>query len=176
VAEVEFSEDLTRWAIRANYSLTPQDVSGAAIFWSDPGAETRFYIRRVGDTGFVITQAQRASSEDFRLFATSIDVVERYFFNVFGSDVRDQQRMPRLNMPRRTNEIASGFSIDDVDADGNRKLIGPHGPAAIARGQIQSVPILVLLSHLLVATIDDIEQSYGRPDGRPLFRPVLDDN
>jgi hypothetical protein len=176
MAEVEFSEGLMRWAANANYALTPQDASGAAIFWSDPGGEIRYYIRREGDTGFTITQAQRASREEFRLFATSIGGVERYFYHIFGSDVRDQQRMPRLNTPRRPDEVASGFSIADVDADGNRKLIGLHGAVAIARGRIQSVPILVLLSHLLLAAIDDIKESYGRPDGRPLFPTVLDNN
>jgi hypothetical protein len=163
---IPISDELTQWAARAGYALTPVDHSGAALFWTDPGGEIRLYIRGDPTSGYSVTSAERSRSEQFGLHVASLAVAERYLFDVFGSSIRSRKRLPRITIEHIS---ADGYALGDADDDGYRRLIGPGGVVATARGRIQAKSTLTLLSQLVDASVPDIEASYGDPDGRPLF-------
>lgn len=165
------SPQLLEWSRLAGYALTPEDESGAALFWSDPGGEIRYYIHQNIDGGVVLTSSERASAEQFELSAESIEVLERYLFGVFGRSIRSKSRLPRLKTPRKLEEIVGGDRIDEADSEGYRRLLAPGAKAvAKARGRLSGVSVLVELSHLVASTVDEIQSSYQAVDGRPLFR------
>lgn len=164
------SPRLITWAALAHYAFTPQDHSGAALFWTDPGGEIRLYLRRVADD-YVLTQTERASEEYFRLSSPEMDTVERYLYSEFGWDVRLYKHLPRMITPSKATEIAVGYRIDDPDPDGFRVLFDSKGNrVATAQGSTVGMSTLVELSHLVSSPLDDIIDSYQDPDGRPLFR------
>lgn len=163
------SHQLVEWAEAAGYSLTPEDHSGAALFWSDPGGELRFYVRDQVDGNLVLTRAERASEEQFELAGASMDVIERYLYGVFGWARRSKLRLQRIKAPRRVEEIVDGFEISDPDSEGYRPLLKDGAMVAIARGKISGLTILIELSHLISSPVEMIRASYDDADGRPLF-------
>lgn len=153
----------------AGYSLTPEDNSGAALFWTDPGGEIRFYIRSSAKDVYIVSSAQRASAEQFELYGTSMKTIERYLFGIFGSDVRSRRLLSRLIVPTKQGQLAPGYSLDEPDAEGFTCLRDSNGLVAKAQGIVTSISTLTKLSHLLSATLTDIRASYENPEGRPLF-------
>lgn len=151
----------------ACYSLTPEDHSGAALFWTDPGGEIRFYIRSSAKDAYIVSSAERASGEQFELYGTSMMAIERYLFGVFGSDIRSRRMLTRIIIP--TKQIHPGFSLDEPDADGFRSLRDSNGLVAKARGRLNSISTLTKLSHLLSSAVPDVQASFEDPEGRPLF-------
>ena len=170
VTALGVSRQLVEWAELAGYAFTPEDHSGAALFWSDPGGEIRYYIRRSSD-GFTLTKSERAAAEQFELFAGSLGVIEPYLFGVFGWEIRSKLRLARLKIPRKLEEIADKYRIEDADSEDSRSLLDERGERiAVARGKVSGVAVLVELSHLLTSRVDQIQSSYQDVDGRPLFR------
>lgn len=163
------SDDLRKWADVAGYSSTPDDGSGAAIFWTDPGGEIRYYIRMAPNGSFILSSAERALPEQFELSGTSMAVVERHLFGVFGSDVRSRKGLARLIIPRRREQLAAGYTLDELDAEGYRCLSDSNGLVAKAQGRLSSITTLTKLSHLLSFALADVEASFEDPEGRPLF-------
>lgn len=62
------SKELIEWAYSAGYAFTPEDDSGAAIFWSNPGGEIRYYLRTDRGGGITLTSAERGSAEQLEIF------------------------------------------------------------------------------------------------------------
>lgn len=167
----EVSGELIEWAHLAGYSLTPEDHSDAALFWSDPGGEIRFYIRRSFDGSVSLTKSERAAAEQFELAGISIEVIERYLYGIFGWDIRHAKRLPRIKTPRRIGEIAEGYRLSDEDSEGFRRLLDDAGTVvATAAGGLTGVTTLVELSHLIASLPGEIKRSYESLDGGPLFR------
>jgi hypothetical protein len=163
------SPEIVDWAHKAGYALTPEDDSGAAVFWTDPGGEMRFFIRHSPSGEFTISSVERASEEQFELSARSMETVEKYLWGLFGSDLRVMRRLPRLKTPRKEHEIAPGYTLSELDANGFRTLSDMRGPVATARGKLSSITRLTKLSHLLAASVADIQSSFEELDGLPLF-------
>lgn len=164
------SQLLVEWAQSAGYAYTSNDHSGATIFWTDPGGETRFYIRRRFDDGFVLTSTQRASNEQFELAAPAVETIERHLVSRFAWGFRSRKRLPRLRLPNDPTEGAAGFDISEKDGDGFCTLTDhAHQVIAVARASATGVPELVALSHLVSHPLADIIASYEHPEGRPLF-------
>ena len=164
------STRLIEWGNRAGYAFTPESDSGAAIFWSEPGGEIRYYLRADPSGGITLTSAERASSEQFELFTSSMDAMERYLIPLMGIDYRSRAGLPRVKTPRKPEEVAAGYRIGDADSDGYRNLYSPSGElAARARGRVNSIPTLTELSHFMLASESDLRTSYEDPDGLPLF-------
>lgn len=165
----EFSSELVDLAADAGYALTPQDHSGAAVFWTDPGGEIRLYVRSSSD-GYTITTAERASDEQFDLFAPSMDTIERYLVSKFATRVRSRQGLPRLKIPTTVDSIAAGYRIGDAGAEGFRTLFDDQGRVvATALGNMSAVTKLVKLSHLVSPPLADVLAAFSDPQGRPLF-------
>lgn len=168
-AQLELSDDLVSWAARAGYTVTPQDISGAAVFWSDPGGEIRFYIRVAADGCFVVSSAERALDEQIELVGFAMPAVERYLFAVFATGVRSRLALPRLVRSGTSRSLVAGYRLSEVDEDGYRCLYGPLGRVAKARGEITGVATLTELSHLVSAPSAVVQTSFEDRHGRPLF-------
>jgi hypothetical protein len=167
---LQISPELETWARQAKYELTPSDSSGAAIFWSAPGGESRFYIREGEDGWVTLRRSERGGAEHFVLAASTKTAIERYLYGVFGADVRSLLGLSRIEIPSEVSELAPGYTLSDVDADDRRQLIDADGEAvAVARERTLSVWTLVELSHYLSASAEDIKSSYEDPSGEPLF-------
>jgi hypothetical protein len=163
------SDDLQRWAARAGLSLTKEDHSGAALFWTDPGGEVRFYVRGSEELGYTLSSSERGQAEQNELYGSSVRVIERHLFAVFCPAVRSKLRLPRLIFPSRRDQLAAGYTLSDPDQDGYVSLSDSDGLVAKARGRVTSVSILVRLSRLLSSSLQDLELSCEDPDGHPLF-------
>lgn len=167
MTHIEISKELKDWAELAGYSLTPADSSGAAVFWTDPGGEIRFYVRNDESHSFTLTTAERSLPEQFELLGTSMHVVERYLFGVFGTSVRARQRLSRLPFASREDDVAPGYSVEMSDPDGYWSLLNAEGLVAKARGRV-GMAALVKLSHLLSASARDVMAAFLDPEGQPL--------
>lgn len=164
------SPTLIQFARTAGYALTPNDHSGAACIWTDPGGEIRFYIRQRFDGHYIITSGERGSDEQFELGAPTLDALERHMLALCGSDSRSRKRLPRLRLPSNLIDIADGFRISDTDSDGFCTLIDADGHVvSFDYGGIVGISRLVNLSHLMSHPLSDIIASYEAPEGRPLF-------
>ena len=166
----KISEDLQEWARRASYDLTPSDASGAALFWSVPGGETRLYIRETSDGSNVLTRSERGGAEQFVLSAPTLCPIERYLWGLFGADIRSVLGLPRIDIPSEITDLAQGYELSELGAASQRTLRRADGEAvAVARGRTLSVWTLVELSRLLSASVEDLKASYEDSSGRPLF-------
>lgn len=163
----EPSPALVEWARAAGYAMTRGDHSRATVLWSDPGGETRFYIRHRFDGAYVLTSSQRASVEYFELATTALETLERHLFGLFGSSSRYAKRSAFLRLSTDPRAVAADFGITHNDADGFFRLTNEEGRTiASARNEYK----LVELSYLLTHPLADIIASYEDPEGRPLFR------
>ena len=164
------SPDLIEFARIVGYAVTPNDHSGAACLWTDPGGKIRFYVRQRFDSHSIITRGERGSDEHFELGSPTLDAVEHHLLTLCGSDSRSRKRVPRLRLPRDLNDIAKGFRISDEDPDGFCTLIDADDHViAFDYGGIVGTSKLVTLSHLVSHPLADIIASYEDPEGRPLF-------
>ena len=101
--------------------------SRATILWSDPGGETRLYIRRRFDGHFVLTSSERASDEQFELSAPAAETLEKHLFGLLGSDARSRKGLPRLRLPTHPDAVATDFRITDKDTHGFFSLTDTDG-------------------------------------------------
>ena len=164
------SKGLIEWASKAGYAFTREDDSGAAIFWSNPGGEIRYYLRTDRGGGITLTSAERGSAEQFEIFTCSVNAMERYLLPIIGIDLRSKKGLRRIKTPRTIEEVAEGYRVGEADSEGYRNLYFPSGEvAARSRGRTNSIPTLTELSHFLQASEADLRNSYEDPDGRPLF-------
>ncbi|MEZ0341535.1 Imm61 family immunity protein [Mycobacterium sp. pV006] len=167
---VPISDHLADWARASGYTVTPDSVTGAALFASKPGGEVRYYIRVAPDGGLTLTSAQRASAEQFELHATSMRSMERHLMGLFGYRYRSKNQLQRLRPLKGLDELAPGYAIAPGDQEGYWELFYPSGElAARALGEVGSISTFVRLSHLLESSLSDIRRSYESPDGSPLF-------
>jgi hypothetical protein len=150
--------------------VTPNSVTGAAVFASEPGDEMRYYVRVAPNGGFTLTSAERASAEQFELHTTSMPTMERHLIGRFGYGYRSKHRLQRLKPLRGLDDLASGYTIAPGDPDGYWELFDPSGDLmARALGKVSSISTFVRLSHLLESSLSDIRRSYESPDGSPIF-------
>lgn len=146
------------------------------MFWNR-GGETRFLVR-FQDNWLVVTSSERLGDEQFELAATSLFVVERFFFGNFGEDIRsgrriDGRRPPRLAQPRTAADVYDGFRIGRINF-GGRSHLGLNDPAgktiAVAAGdELTGTMRLAELSLYVNSKVSEIKESFQSPDGQPLF-------
>ncbi|TGD86875.1 hypothetical protein BayCH28_16745 [Mycolicibacterium sp. CH28] len=137
---LRINPELIDWAQRAGYALTPQDQSGAALFWSDPGGETRLLIR-TSDNGATLTSADRGQAEVFVLSSPQLEVIEDYLWDFFGSDVRAKLDLPWLKVPSTIDQLAAEFTIERR-ADGFVYLMGRER-TSLAQARNGAVGVIV---------------------------------
>ncbi|MBB3602527.1 hypothetical protein FHT40_002160 [Mycolicibacterium sp. BK556] len=160
--------ELIEWAREGGFALTPDDGWGAALFWTDPGGETRLYLR-TSESGITLTSADRGEAEVFVLSSPQREVVESYLWDFFGTNVRSKRRLPWLEVPTTNAQLAERFTIGR-SGEGFAHLTEADGEQiAQARDGDVGVTDLVLLSHLVGRNIHAVRQTYESPDGRPFF-------
>lgn len=164
------SDQLADWARVNGFALTPNSSTGAALFSSEPGGEVRYYLRVAPDGGYILTSAERASTEQFEFYTKSMSVMERHLMVWFGRLYRSRHQLQRLPTFRTQDDLAPGYTIVAGDPEGSFELRDRSG-ALIARahGKLSSISTFVRLSHLLESSLSDIRRSYESPDGSPLF-------
>jgi hypothetical protein len=117
-----------------------------------------------------LTESSRSGDEQFTLAAASLYVVERHLSGVFGSALRAQQGLPFLRKPWAASDVAAGYSVSGMCADGYRQLIQEGvGPVAVAREKTTSLIRLVPLSHFLQLATRELEASFLSKSGAPLM-------
>jgi Immunity protein 61 len=162
------SAELLAWAQRARFASAPQDSSGAALFWTNPGGETRLSIRTSGNE-MVLSSVDRGQAEVFELSSPHLEVLEKHLWDFFGSDVRARLGLPWLKVSTTEGQLPAGFRIERR-TDGLAYLMrsGRQHLACARPGDVATMN-LVVLSHLLGQTVDRISQTYESPDGSPIF-------
>jgi hypothetical protein len=107
---VEISGELREWASLADFSLTPTDRNGRAVFWSNNG-EIRYFIGRGTDGWLRVTCSNRTGPEQLELAAPSLPTIETYFYGFFGSDVRYGRHFPQATPVER---LPDGFEVGSL--------------------------------------------------------------
>lgn len=174
MSELCFSENFLAWARRAGFSVTEGKPDYLAVLWNR-GGETRYYIRNsLNEVGwYVVSSASRAEDEFFKFGASSAEVVERYFWGIFGVNARNIERLPRLRLPTRQSQLKPGYRIIGP-IDEHLHLVDPTGQHIMtALDDVNDIALLVKMSHWLSATTADLEASFLDPGGMPLF-PIAD--
>jgi hypothetical protein len=167
---IALSDEFVAWARRAGYALSPLDDSGAVVLWSDPGGETRYYVRPRDDGWYLLTRSSRSGDEQFALAAASLDVLERFLVGTFGTVLRDVEGLPFLRKPWAADDVAPGYLVSDISDDGYRQLIQTGvGAIAVAREKTTSLMSLVPLSHFLRLSTQELEDSFLSENGAPLM-------
>ena len=136
-----------------------------------PGGEERYYFRANADepAWIDITNASRLGGEQHLFSAKSLDVAERFFWGLFGSDRRSRMHLPRLRIPIRANQVARGFCIE-LPESGQSRLVDPDGENVMAAtSDISDVANLVRTSHWMSVPLRVLKASYSDPEGRPAF-------
>ena len=124
-----FSLNLQEWAGQAGFELAPSDPSGAAMFWSAPGGETRFYIRHSDDGWTTLQRSERGGPERFVLATSTRPAMERYLWGLFGVDVRSLRGLPRIETPSEISELAPGYTVSDLELLGVERSPATHSDA-----------------------------------------------
>jgi hypothetical protein len=177
---VWISEELTGWALSAGYSLTPTDQEGRAVFWTSDG-EIRYFIEKLGERWFRVTRSNRMGEPQLEVAAPSMPTIERYFYGLFGMDVR--YRIPlkqaRIDQRRRDeNFFIRKFSKADQDyftlfqnADHEHLALYNAGEvvAVDGFGKIMAEIRLTKLAVYLSVSITELKDSFERADGGDLL-------
>jgi Immunity protein 61 len=165
----EPSSELVDWAARAGYALTLSQASNAAVFWSDPGGEIRYYCRLQDHQKECLTRSDRDGPEKFVLLAAAGGVLERFLIARFGNVIRDLLGLDVLRAPWSANQVADGCVLTDLDDDGYRSLIADGSKVATAREGTLSLLALVPLSHYMRMSTADLIASFLDAKGAPLL-------
>ncbi|ADG99275.1 conserved hypothetical protein [Segniliparus rotundus DSM 44985] len=170
MAVLEISAELTEWAKLGNWSLTPCNDSGEAIFWNT-GGEIRLYIKAREDGWVFLSRADRAEHErQFLISSASMQVLERYLWGFFAIDIRGVRDLGDLKLPFKLEDIAPGYKLIEGDSPEERILLDPQqNPIAKTGDDITDIGKLVKVSRYLSVPLEALQASFLSPDGKPLF-------
>ena len=188
------SAAILEWSGRADFSCTETSAPEGVVFrgdTSDADADggTEIFVRPEEDW-LTVTMSQHGSDQSFVLSARTLAAVECYLFDFFGSIIRDDEKLPVLELPMA--RVAKGFrridegpaadgapdstSTDTDDADAPRyvTLLDAAGEVVVrAERGVLGVMHLAVISHLLNAEIADIQASYLSRSGDPLLSTAM---
>lgn len=122
MTEPQISNELAGWARLTGHTVSRDSISEAALIAS-PGGEVRYYIRTEPSGGFTLTSAERASAEQFELYTTSMETMERYLMGLFGYLYRSTNRLPRLKPLRFLHDLAPAYTVVPKAPEGYWELI-----------------------------------------------------
>jgi hypothetical protein len=170
VTEINVSRSLVDWALRAGYDYRPESDGQPPAFFNS-GGEERFYLRRSPEVEgwIIVTNASRSGDEQYSFAARDLYVAERYFWELFGFDIRSRERMKRLDIPVSADQVATGFHID-YPARGQSALVDANGDRVmVTSSDVGDIATLVQVSHLLSVTTQELIDSFLDAGGRPAF-------
>ena len=100
---VEISPDLQTWAWAAAFSTTSIEGGGRAVF-STSDSEVRYFLER-GDNGWLrVTCSHRMGPAQFEFAAPLMSTIEKYFYGLFGWDVRANVPLKRATLNENLRE------------------------------------------------------------------------
>lgn len=167
-ANAVLSSECVGWARAAGYSYSVEDEG--AVLRCDTGP-TRYFIRRRGPDRLELTVLSDGEAEQPVLFVSSVEVLERYLFGMFGDGIREDLGLSQLDLPWRREDLASGYALSDDMVRGYRTLSRTGvGPVAAVPDPTLSLLALVPLSHFLGYNLAALKQSFLSHDGAPLLR------
>lgn len=167
---MDISPALVTWAAKSEFSWKSEGYDEPMRFFS-LGGEERYYFRVSADEpGWIdITNASRSGGEQHLFSARNLDVAERFFWGLFGSDRRCRMQLPRLRIPIRADQVARGFCIE-LPEPGQSRLVDPDGENVMAAtSDISDVANLVRTSHWMSVPLTVLKESYSDPEGRLAF-------
>ncbi|VAZ96328.1 Imm61 family immunity protein [Mycobacterium pseudokansasii] len=112
---VDLTSDLQAWCRRARLDMVQgsQTKDGRTVIWGNAG-EVRYYIYNI-EGWYVITCSDRMGPEAYDFAATSMHVIERYLYGVFGGSVRNSAGLPYIRAPFSRKELRPGYSIGKTE-------------------------------------------------------------
>lgn len=167
---MKVSRDLVTWAAESGFNWKPEGY-GEPMRFSNRGGEERYYVRTSANRpGWIdVTNASRTGGEQHLFSARNMDVAERFFWGLFGSDRRSRMHLPRLRIPIRADQVARGFCIE-LPESGQSRLVDPEGENVMAAtSDISDVANLVRTSHWMSVPLRVLKESFSDPEGRPAF-------
>lgn len=164
---VDVSPDLVRWSASAGMTVIQGSVAidqRSAI--SSKGGESRYYIAAAEGPWYIVTSSDRMGPEFLVFGATSMAVIEIYFFAKFGRSIRNSQKLPLLDYPLYREQLDVGYSLSSITLDGRTLplLKGTEG-GQIAMG---STSDLVEISTYIGVSTAILMKSFLDPSGNPL--------
>ena len=170
MSKLNVSRDLVHWALRSGFDHRTEFGSEPTVFFN-AGGEERYYLRSSSDeSGWVtVTHASRSGDEQYVFEARDLQITERYFWGFFGVGIRSRERLPRLSLPLRLDQVAAGFRIDCTAADETVLLNAAEERIMIGLKDVYDITRLVRTSHWLSITIQELTDSFLDADGRPAF-------
>src|ERR1700757_5108717 len=112
---VKISRDLKKWASKARFSLTPTDRDGRTDF---SNGETCYFVGKGADDLLRVTAADRMGPEQLELAAPLPETIEKYFYGLFGPDVRYDRDLARAKPVERPpggfGRLPGGFGISSL--------------------------------------------------------------
>jgi hypothetical protein len=112
---VTISRDLKKWASKAGFSLTRADRDGRAVFASRNG-ETLYFIGRGADDLLRVSSSNRMGPEQLELAAPLPSTIEKYFYGLFGPNVRYYRDLARATL---IEDLPGGYRVVSL-ADANQ--------------------------------------------------------
>lgn len=161
------SDEVLGWARTAHYVAVTAE-SGEVLLRSEAGALTRYFIRQRGPGRLELTQSADGDPEQPVLFVADAAVLEAYLVGLFADDIRDDLRLPFLDLRYGAADLAAGYRLSDM-VRGYRTLSRGDGrPVAAAPDPALSLLTLVPLSHFLGWPVAGLKRAFLSPDGAPL--------
>jgi hypothetical protein len=169
IAAPTLSGECLGWVLTAGYSCFADENSGTTVITATAGTVgSRYALRR--------TQRRRLSlleinddEEDLALYATGIDVVERFLIGVLADEIRDELGLPYLELPFTAEHTAPAFTLSEMSRGYRTLSRAGGGPVAAARDATLSLVKLVPLSHFIGHEMPALKESFLDDDGAPLL-------
>ncbi|MGH1522556.1 Imm61 family immunity protein [Leifsonia sp. L25] len=153
-------------AIPAVYGGAYWGEFGGWVFASS-GGEIRYFLRIV-DGQLVLTDAQRARTDENLMFSTPLLTdMEKFLTYYFCRRLREKRRLPMLlvvSIPVTRDKVAPGFTITDPGGPGYE--LHHAGESVVRCGDDVE---LTKFSHYVTLTPEEIRQSALDPEGKPHF-------
>lgn len=171
---MDLSDEIENWARLANFSLTRNsEGSDTDIFWNRDG-EVRYFVSDRQDGWTEVTSSDRLGPEVFTFAGASPQIVERFLFGWFGKTYRNINKLPSLATPKTADGLPNGYRLELRKFDGVERhtlVDSADRPVAVSSGgRIMAPDRLALLSVLVDANVAEIEESFRRENGNPLFK------
>jgi hypothetical protein len=120
---IKIPRELKKWASNARFSLTPADRDGRTVF---SNGETCYFIGKGADDLLRVTASDRRGPEQLELAAPLPETIEKYFYGLFGPDVRYTGDLARAKPVERPpggfGPLPGGFGIDSLAERGQDYL------------------------------------------------------
>jgi hypothetical protein len=170
IAAPTLSGECLGWVLTAGYSCFADENSGTTVITATAGTVgSRYALRRTQRRRLSLLEINDDDEEDLALYATGIDVVERFLIGVLADEIRDELGLPYLELPFTAEHTAPAFTLSEMSRGYRTLSRAGGGPVAAARDATLSLVKLVPLSHFIGHEMPALKESFLDDDGAPLL-------